>query len=723
MFSLNGWWNYSTNGMPVQKRLVPSNHIAVGLSNWEREFAFSPQPGKRYFLHFDGIQCTGTVRLNGQMLGEMFPFVAEKFEVTTCLQAENLLQVDIRDFDARFGPTYGWETYGGIPRDVYIEETPATYIADVFFQSDRFGCCTTNITLDGEEAGQLTVSLKGEYTQTVPVTADNREICLEISAPDLVLWSPEMPYLYDLVVSFAAGESTHTVEKRVGIREFKVVGNRFHLNGKPYFLKGVARHEFWEGQGTNLTPEQIRLDITLIKNMGGNFVRLVHYPHCEETLKICDELGMLVSEEPALWWSDMANPQVREDALNVMGKTILRDRSHPSAAIWILYNECKFDGLQEYLTQGKALCDSLDGTRPVSAANNFDAATARDIFNAAGMDFHCIHPYSYEPNYPQECLDALGNEKPVLFTEWGAFFIVHNPNLVLWFKRFFRRQANNPLSPLSGISWWEFMDAHQYSRGLPGALKGSMTEGLVNPDRSVRPMYSVMAEFFRIFDGLEIDCQTELDLMPLTTCLGGTPVSLDALRAENSQKAAWDAAREDWRVRLYSHLEKELKVNRVAEGPTLDVPVYSLGRMNVNLSGKPLILAGECSQVEIPVGLQARRVHFIGHAMFMEGFPIRGKHGETAARYVLRFAGGRTQTVELRHGIELLSGSMLAMETRIDPQSPALFAAMEMVREPDFERYRFYTYAVDVEEGTLESITFERVTDEFSPMLYGITVE
>lgn len=56
--------------------------------------------------------------------------------------------------------------------------------------------------------------------------------------------------------------------------------------------------------GHVVSCEQFGEDMKMIKSTGSNFVRLVHYPHCKATLDIADKLGLMVSEEPGLRWSD-----------------------------------------------------------------------------------------------------------------------------------------------------------------------------------------------------------------------------------------------------------------------------------------------------------------------------------------------------------------------------------------------------------------------------------
>ena len=69
-------------------------------------------------------------------------------------------------------------------------------------------------------------------------------------------------------------------------------------------LKGVARHDMWKEQGFTLTRRQMEQDMRMIKAMGANFIRQVHYPHHRYLTDLADEYGLLISEEPGYWNMD-----------------------------------------------------------------------------------------------------------------------------------------------------------------------------------------------------------------------------------------------------------------------------------------------------------------------------------------------------------------------------------------------------------------------------------
>ena len=145
---LNGEWDYRVGEGAWDKINVPYSSLPVGISTCRREFNLNHKH-PRCFLVFDGITYNATVTLNGVLLGEMLPYCEYRFDITEFAKEKgNQLSVVIKDIDVTFGPSEGWENYGGIIRDVYIEYTDEYIIDDMFWYtgiSDDFSSAKCNI--------------------------------------------------------------------------------------------------------------------------------------------------------------------------------------------------------------------------------------------------------------------------------------------------------------------------------------------------------------------------------------------------------------------------------------------------------------------------------------------------------------------------------------------------------------------------------------------------
>lgn len=191
-----------------------------------------------------------------------------------------------------------------------------------------------------------------------------------VAAPaSLVRWSPDRPQLYD--VTLTAGQDRW--RDRIGFRTIERRGADILLNGKPIFLRGISMHEEELGVDPTraMTPAASRALLGEIKQgLHGNYVRLAHYPHSEVTLRLADELGLIVwSEVPVYWRVAWSNPATLLRARAMLAENILRDRNRAAIAIWSVANETPVtDARNAFLRTLIADARRLDDTRLVSAA-------------------------------------------------------------------------------------------------------------------------------------------------------------------------------------------------------------------------------------------------------------------------------------------------------------------------------------------------------------------
>ena len=132
--SLNGIWTRKIGCGAESEQIVPFSALAVGRSTLKREF--TAEGFVHLFLALDGITYHASVYLNGILLGEMLPYCEYEFEIGSYVkEGTNELTVELEDLDLSFGPTPGWENFGGIIRDVSLIYRDDDYISDVFFYS------------------------------------------------------------------------------------------------------------------------------------------------------------------------------------------------------------------------------------------------------------------------------------------------------------------------------------------------------------------------------------------------------------------------------------------------------------------------------------------------------------------------------------------------------------------------------------------------------------
>ena len=291
---LNGAWDQSMDGHFVRDVQVPSSSHPLGRYELSREFVLPRlAPDEHAILHFEGIALSARASCNGTELGSLIPYVPHEFDISSAVrERSNTIRVGIADLipegadaDAiAMGVNPGWEAYGGIIRDVWIELRPATFIENAQLRYTlepgyRAGHCVVRAFLRsrGPVTGKAEAKLLragrtfANGSQAFSTAAGAGEVEIPFDIADPALWSPESPDLYDAVVSIESPTGTDQSSFRTGFREFRVKGTGFELNGNPITLDGVCRHDMWKDQGFTLTRQQMRQDMQAIQAMGANY--------------------------------------------------------------------------------------------------------------------------------------------------------------------------------------------------------------------------------------------------------------------------------------------------------------------------------------------------------------------------------------------------------------------------------------------------------------------
>jgi len=754
IISLNGLWDWNQPGGPVQKRHVPSCYFCVGDAHYSRAFTLPEVTDKRVILHFEGVHYMGAVTVNGVFMGDMLPYVPYDFDITACAKlGENIVEVLIKDVNADFGPTNGWEDYGGISRDVWLEIADPVGIADaqwITTLKDDFTAADATLNLwlynkTGKQAdAQVTAKLfcsgnlvaKSTCEAMIPANATGnstklgrtpkrtKHSCtLAFSLDNVHLWDTANPNLYQLSIELTSDSASDTRTMDVGFREFIVKGESFYLNGVKTFLKGVARHDMWgDNQGFCLSREQIEQDLDLVKGTGANFIRLVHYPHSRYTIEYAAKIGLMVSEEPGLWWHVMADPFVKKCALEIMRRTVLRDRSNPAVVAWLFFNECPLGGAMDYLRRGYAMCRSLDPTRLLSGASCDKDRKNKRVFDKVGMDFYTQHPYCFEGEKMWKAA-KIQRGKPLVFTEWGGWYIHYNANLIKLFQSIITPLAHAPEGKphINGMCWWQWQDIFQFSRALPGCEDGLLSDGLVDRNRNRKPAYDMMIEFFNLVDK-EPEPLFELEEYPeAVSGIKGplTPLDLSAFYgAEND--ALWDDARSKFRMKRF----KKTPIRKGHNGIQIYRKITSLARLSCEIpEGRPILLRGRRAKIEVPLGRQVNALYLFGAVTYFDGYPMRGTFGETAAEFLLVYADGTTEHIPLRHGMELASASLIGRDSRVNAAAVNAPRIAKITQNYDWESYAVNLLAIPADgEKILRTVIIETIDKAFEPVVYGISV-
>lgn len=707
--SLNGIWNYhiGQNGKATTVN-VPFSRLPVGHSVCEKSFDFE-EDSKNVILKFCGITYHAAVTLNGHALGEMGPYCEYTFDITDKLyKKDNLLTVELEDISPEFGPTEGWENFGGIIRDVEILCFEENYIDDVFFKygfNENYtkAYCSVDIKTHTDN-GYIDVSLFYKDEKVTFVFGTAADLKLSFDVDNIKLWSPDFPELYRLEVRLLNdnGEYIDVYSHNVGFRELKCEKHRFLLNGKPLFLKGVCKHEMFGDSGHCPSQEQMLYDMKAIKATGCNFVRLVHYPHNKQILDIADEIGLMVCEEPGLWWSDTSNPNVSAGSLEVLRRTILRDRNHVSIAFWLCFNECKFT--EKFLADSVKVCRRYDPTRLVSGANCMSNEDTLKFYNICGFDFYTMHPYSQTITRMTESAKIL-NDKPLLFTEWGGHFVYDNPKLLREFIDEMQRlyKANSDSEALAGAFFWEWSELHDFNRGKPACIDGNLAEGLVDKYRNPNLIYDTFRNAL-----LEMNVEEKKDEFWIE----------QTSKIEGEKTIETGEESEELFSRLTDKVnECEKNTSKMRKRQLLFGPAFN-GLDGFNKI--PLIISDGVT-MNFACDTQTDKIIIYGMTSLFKGYPLNGVYGENAAKLTAEFDDGTKKEFTLKNGRDITTVFRLNGSSRINPVAENSERFCEFGYDKNFEWYVMNRAAFEFGEAKrIKNLTISSENNGYDLFIYKI---
>jgi beta-glucuronidase len=485
---------------------------------YKKSFNYQPKSNARVFVWFGAANYHAIAYLNGQKLGEHTGgFTPFNFEVTKLLRAKNnFLIVKVDNRRQRDGvPTLNtdWFNYGGLTRQVLLVEVPETLIRDYFIQLKPGTPDEIEgwVQLDGPQPSQ---SVKIEIPEAqVNISAQTNELGFAsfTRKASLQLWSPENPKLYGVVLN-TENENIHDA---IGFRSLAVRGHDILLNGKPLFLRGICIHEEAPLRGGRaFSREDARILLSWAKELGCNFIRLAHYPHNENMIRMADEMGLLVwSEIPVYWTILWENEDTYANAVQQLTENITRDKNRAAIILWSVSNETPLSESRLKFLKGLAeTAKRLDPTRLTTAAmekHYMDATTQMiddpfgEFLDVLGCNEY-IGWYDGLPEKADGMIWQMKYDKPLIISEFGADarYGLHGDELTRWSEEYQESVYEHTLRMLDripflrGITPWILMDFRSPRRPLPGIQDFWNRKGLVSDRGEKKKAFWVLRKYY-----------------------------------------------------------------------------------------------------------------------------------------------------------------------------------------------------------------------------------
>lgn len=386
------------------------------------------------WLEFKGAAMSACVFLNGELLIKHHGgYSTFRSNLTSKLTGNDKLIVLVdNDKNNVYPQSADFTFYGGIYRDVNLIIVPKTHFALGHYGGNGIKITpvinndVANVTVEAWLEGQDTTVLFETAGQSKTVMSTDGYAKCEFIINNVHLWNGiEDPYLYNLKAS--TNEDSLTI--KYGCRSFDIDSQKgFILNGKEYPLRGVSRHQDRIGVGNALTNEMHEEDMTLIREIGANSIRLAHYQHADYFYDLCDKYGIIVWAE--IPYITMHMKDGRENTLSQMKELIIQNYNHPSIVVWGLSNEITAaSAVDEDLLENHRLLNDLahrlDNTRKTTMANVFMLETNSPILQIPDVNAYNLYFgwYLGELEQNDEFFDEWHKKypnMPIGFSEYGA---------------------------------------------------------------------------------------------------------------------------------------------------------------------------------------------------------------------------------------------------------------------------------------------------------------
>jgi beta-galactosidase len=399
-------WNNldGQNGMAADPGLVDGYYR--GAAWYERQLPKSGL-GRRVFVRFEAVSIVSDVYVNARHVGQhRGAFAAFCYELTPFLRRDAANVIRVRADNSHFqdvAPLSGdFTVCGGIYRPASLLETDAVCISPLDHASSGVFLTVKQLTAEAATVDVRTLVSNGlEVPANVQVEveiadAGGRIVAtgqMEASAAagqtatveqPLRIAQPHRwqgrkdPYLYSATIRLHRdGRVVDSVTQPLGLRTVEISPERgVLLNGEPYAVHGVNRHQDRANQGWALTRENHEEDFRMILDLGCTAVRLAHYQQSSVVHDLCDRNGLLLWQEIPLVNSISGLPEFAENAKQQITEMILQGYNHPSLCFWGLFNELNATWAEpqgpspdRLIAELRELAHRLDITRPTVAAS------------------------------------------------------------------------------------------------------------------------------------------------------------------------------------------------------------------------------------------------------------------------------------------------------------------------------------------------------------------
>lgn len=509
------------------------NGMFKGNGYYQKTLNISEEELKKFiFLEIGAASLVSKVYVNGELAGESScGFSMYRVFLTPFLKVgENTISITVDNSrnDAVYPLMADFSFYGGIYREVNLIVAEGLHfdlmdnsrdgiyltqkgIAEGTFELKISGKIINELSETKEVKVNFKLINKEEetvYLKVVDVNVSKEEkFELLETINDIIVWQGiENPYLYKAQIElFHDGQIYDKRVIEIGFRTVEITPDRgVFLNGKSIKLNGVSRHQDFDGIGNALTKEHMELDMSIIKEVGANSVRLSHYQHDDYFYTLCDREGILAWAEIPFISVPTTSDKENKNAKDQLERLIKQAYNHSAIYCWGVQNEITIaienEKIYEMVKELATIARDLDSSRFIAQANIHSVANEsplNDLTDFVGYNLYYGWYYKEMKDLAIR-LDEFHKVRPnipVMVTEYGVDtnpdLHSYNPTVKDYTEEYQLLFQNNALKTFNerefilGGYVWAMFDFGSEIRN-EGGKKGRNQKGLVTIDRKIK---------------------------------------------------------------------------------------------------------------------------------------------------------------------------------------------------------------------------------------------
>lgn len=300
-----------------------------GLAWYSREVSVPADwKGRRVVLFLERPHIESTVWVDGRKVGsentlntpheyDITAFVKPGGTHRVAISVNNKLKPEYnpgKDSHSVSDQTQG--NWNGIVGKIELRSTPKAYFSDIQIYPDihsKTAEVKMSIVSDKALKGSVTLSAKSYNSSSqhsvspvsIPVSVKKGTTELTMTLPmgdGMLLWDEFEPNLYKLSAQLSTGAGKDEQLVRFGMREFKIEGKYFYINGRKTLLRGTVENCCFPETGYAPMDLDSWLRVyEICRNYGLNHMRFHSYCPPEAAFEAADLIGFYIQPEGPAW--------------------------------------------------------------------------------------------------------------------------------------------------------------------------------------------------------------------------------------------------------------------------------------------------------------------------------------------------------------------------------------------------------------------------------------